>query len=561
MPSRRALLFLLPACLVLAGFAAARLPRAGHAPRPAAAPDFDLLIRGGTLVDGTGAPTRPADVAVTGERIAAIGDLAGRTARRVIDAAGLVVAPGFIDMLGWSQYTVLVDPRGVSKVTQGVTTELVGEGFSPAPVCAASLREDSAQFAAWGLVVDWRDVDGYLQRLERSGTPFNIGTLVGASTLRLCVMGWERRRPTAAELAAMTALADTAMQQGAFGLSSALVYAPGAYADTRELTALARAVGARGGLYISHIRDEGRHIGPALTEAFRIGRAAGVRVEVWHLKVAAREGWGGMPAILARFDSLRARGQRVGANSYPYTASAANLASRLPLWAREGGNAAVVRRLRDPRTRARIRTQLRGADGWLVLSVLDSTLRRYQGRRVGDIARDEGKDPRDVVLDLLEADGANTGAAFFGMDERDVRAAVAAPWVGVGSDFGAIAGDGPLGNMAAHPRSYGSFTRILGRYVREEHALSLEAAVHKMTGVPAERFGLRDRGLLVAGNFADITVFDPATVADRSTFERPHQPSAGIRYVMVNGRLTLDEGRLTGERPGRALRGPGWSSP
>ena len=560
MPRRPSLLVLLIG-IALAGLAAARSPGAARGPRPAAAFDYDLLLRGGTVVDGTGASGRPGDVAVSGDRIAAIGDLAGRTARRVIDAAGLVVAPGFIDMLGWSQYVILVDPRGVSKVTQGVTTELVGEGWSPAPVNAVTLREDSAQFAAWGLVVDWRDLDGYYRRLERSGIPFNIGAFVGASTVRLYVMGWARRPPTASELRAMTAQVDTAMRQGAFGLSSALIYAPGAFARTPELVALARAAGAHHGVYISHIRDEASGMRAALAEAFRIGREAHVPVEVWHLKVAARNRWGGMPAILALFDSLRSRGQPVGANAYPYAAAAANLASRLPLWAREGGNAAVVRRLKDPATRARIRRHLVGAEGWMVLSVLDTTLRRYQGRRVADIAREEGKDPRDVVLDLLEADGANTGAAFFSMDERDVRAAVAAPWVGVGSDFGAMAADGPLAGMVAHPRAWGTFTRILGKYVREEHALTLEAAVHKMTGVPAERVGLRERGLLREGWFADITVFDPATVADRATFENPHQTSVGVRYVLVNGRLTLEAGRLTGERPGRALRGPGWSSP
>jgi N-acyl-D-aspartate/D-glutamate deacylase len=527
----------------------------------APAQDYDVVFRGGTVVDGTGAPARRADVGVRGDRIAAVGDLATARAGRMVDATGLVVAPGFIDMLGWSQYTILVDPRGVSKLTQGVTTELVGEGFSPAPVNTTTLREDSTQFAAWGLEVDWRDLDGYRRRLERTGIPFNIAVLVGASTLRLYAMGWERRAPTPAELAAMVALADTAMRQGAFGLSSALVYAPGAYADTRELVALARAVGAHGGLYVSHIRGEGRTLRAALAEAFRIGQEAGVPVEVWHLKVAARALWGSMPAILASFDSARSRGRRVGANSYPYTASAANLASQLPLWARQGGNEAVVRRLRDPSTRARIRRELGQPGGWIVLSVLDTALRRYQGRRVADIARQEGKDPRDLVLDLLEADGANTGAAFPTMAERDVRAAVAAPWVGVGSDFGAVAPDGVLGRMAVHPRAYGSFTRILGRYVREQRVLSLEAAVRKMTGVPAERLGLTDRGLVREGYFADLVAFDPATVADRSTFENPHQLSVGIRYVMVNGRFALDDGHLTGERPGRMLLGPGWRSP
>lgn len=535
-------------------------------------PDYDLLITGGTVVDGTGAPGRRADVAVTGDRIAAIADLRGRSARRVIDATGLVVAPGFIDMLGHSEITVLVDPRGYSKVTQGITTEITGEGGSAAPVNANTLKDGSAQLAAWGLAVDWRDFDGYFRRLERSGTPFNVASFVGATQVRQYVMGEARRDPTAAELAQMTALVDTAMLQGALGVSSALVYAPAYYAKTAELVALARAAGARGGRYVTHLRNEGTRIRQSLAEAFRIGREASVPVEVWHLKLAGRASWGQMPRILALFDSARAAGQRVGANSYPYVASATGLSSTIPAWAHEGGDEALVRRLRDPATRGRIRRELiarsggqenfvrnaGGLGGVLVLSVLDSALRRYEGRRIADIAREEHQDPYEALFDLLAADRAKTGAAFFSMSEPDVRAAVSSPWVGVGSDFGATAPDGPLGLRKVHPRAYGTFPRILGRYVREERALTLEAAVRKMTGVAAERMGLPERGLLREGYFADLTVFDAGTVADRATFEDPSRPSEGIRYVTVNGRLTLDEGRVTGERPGRALRGPGW---
>jgi dihydroorotase/N-acyl-D-amino-acid deacylase len=536
--------------------------------------DYDLLLVGGTVVDGTGAPRRRADVAVNRDRIAAVGDLSGRTARRTVDVAGLVVAPGFIDMLGHSEATILVDQRGVSKVTQGVTTEITGEGSSIAPVNATTLRDDSAQYAAWGLTVDWRDLDGYFRRLERSGTPLNIATFVGATQVRRYVLGDADRVPTAGELAEMVALVDTAMQQGALGVSSALVYAPAFYAKTGELIALARAAGSYGGIYATHIRNEGARIDEALTEAFRIGREAHVPVEVWHLKLAGRPSWGRMPGILARFLRLRAAGQKVGANSYPYTASATGLAASIPAWAHAGGDDAMVQRLRDPAMRARIRHEMQGRgrqesfsggagglSGVLVLGVLDSTLRRYEGRRIADIAREEGKDPYDVLFDLLVTDHARTGAAYFSMSEADVRAAVAAPWVGVGMDFGAVASDGPLNMRVVHPRAYGTFPRILGHYVREEHALALEAAVRKMTGVAAERMGLKDRGVLREGNYADITVFDPATIADRATFENPHQPSAGIRFVLVNGRFTLDDGRLTGERPGRALRGPGWRGP
>lgn len=537
-------------------------------------PDYDLLLVGGTVVDGTGAPRRAADIAVSGDRIVAIGNLKGRTARRTVDVSGLIVSPGFIDMLGHSEATILVDPRGVSKVTQGVTTEITGEGSSIAPVNANTLRGDSAQYAAWGLAVDWRDFDGYFRRLERSGSPFNIATFVGATQLRRYVLGDDDRAPTPSELARMVALVDTAMQQGALGVSSALVYAPAFYAKTGELVALARAAGKYGGLYATHIRNEGARINQALAEAFRIGREARVPVEVWHLKLAGRANWGGMPRILARFERLRASGQKVGANSYPYTASATSLSASIPAWAHAGGDEEMVRRLQDPAVRARIRREMggdrgqesfsRGAGGLsgvLVLGVLDSTLQRYEGRRITDIAADEHKDPYEVLFDILVADHARTGAAYFSMGEADVRAAVAAPWVGVGMDFGATAPDGPLEMRRVHPRAYGTFPRILGRYVRGEHALTLETAIHKMTAVAAERMGIRERGILREGNFADLAVFDPAIITDRATFEDPHQPSVGVRYVLVNGHFTVDDGRLTGERPGRPLRGPGWRAP
>jgi len=536
--------------------------------------DFDIVIRDGTVVDGTGAPGVRADVGIVGDRISAIGDLAGRTAARTVDATGLVVAPGFIDMLGWSQFTILVDNRGVSKVTQGVTTEITGEGWSPAPVNPNTIRDDSAQYAAWGLDVDWRDFDGYFRRLERSGIPFNLASFVGATTVRQYVIGDERRAPTRPELARMVALVDTAMLQGALGLSTSLGYAPAVYARTDELVALAAAAGRHGGLYASHIRNEGDHIRQALDEAFTIGERAHVPVEVWHLKLSGRSNWGQMPAILQLFERRRAAGERVGANSYPYIASATSLDAAIPAWAHAGGKQALIRRLRDPAIRARLRREMggtstqenfsRGAGGLSgvqVLGVLDSSLRRYQGRRITEIARTEGKDPYDVLFDLVIADGANTGAAYFSMSDADVQAAVAAPWVGVGMDFGATAPDGPLSEGMPHPRAYGTFPRILGHYVRDLHALTLETAVHKMTGVPAERMRLTDRGVIRAGAFADITVFDPATVTDRATFEHPAQVAAGIDYVLVNGRFTLDGGRLTAERPGRALRGPGYRHP
>jgi N-acyl-D-amino-acid deacylase len=538
-----------------------------------ARPEYDVVLLGGTVVDGSGAPRRQADVAIAGDRIAAIGDLRGAAARRMVDARGLIVAPGFIDMLGWSEMNILVDNRGVSKVTQGVTTEITGEGWTVAPASAATLRDDSAQFAAWGLTVDWHDLDGYFRRLERSGTPFNLGTYVGATQVRRYVIGDDRRDPTPDELARMEALVDTAMRQGAMGLSTSLGYAPAVYARTPELVALARVAGRHGGVYASHIRSEGAQIRQALAEAFRIGREANLPVEIWHLKLSGRAQWGRMASILALFDSVRASGVRAWANSYPYTASANDLASIIPAWAHAGGKDSLLRRLQDPAIRARLRREMMrprpGASSAseagslrnvVVLAVLDTTLRRYQGKRITEIAAAEHKDPYAALFDLVVADHANTGRATFSMSEADVRLAVSTPWIAVGSDFGARAPDGPLAEPG-HPRGYGAFTRILGKYVREERALSLEAAVRKMSGLAAERMGLRERGLVREGFFADLAVFDPATVRDRATFEHSTALSEGVRYVLVNGRFTLDEGRLTAERPGRALRGPGWRAP
>jgi N-acyl-D-amino-acid deacylase len=537
-------------------------------------PVYDILFIGGTVVDGSGGPRRVADVAVSGDRIVAVGDLHGVVAQRLVDARGLVVAPGFIDMLGWSEFNILVDNRGLSKVTQGVTTEITGEGWSVAPMSAATMRDDSAQYAAWHLVVDWHDLDGYFRRLGSSGTPFNIGTYVGATQVRRYVMGDVRRDPTPDELARMEALVDTAMRQGAMGLSTSLGYSPAVYAKTPELIALATVAGRYGGVYATHLRSEGPQIRQALAEAFRIGREAHVPVEVWHLKLSGRRQWGRMRAILALFDAARASGVRAWANSYPYTASANDLASIIPAWAHEGGNDSLVRRLQDPAIRARIRREMtrpRPGEGGsaseagslssvVVLSVLDTTLRQYVGKRIPEIAAAEHKDPYDALFDLIVADHANTGRATFSMSEADVRLAVATPWVAVGSDFGARAPDGPLGEPG-HPRGYGAFTRILGKYVREDHALTLETAVRKMSGLAAERMGLTGRGLVKEGYFADLAVFDPATVRDRATFEHSTALSEGVRYVVVNGRFTLDDGHPTPERPGRALRGPGWRQP
>ncbi len=531
----------------------------------------DLLLRGGWIVDGTGNPRYRGDLAIAGDRIAAVGPVAA-AARETLDVSGLVVAPGFIDMLGQAEDNVLVDNRVLSKVTQGITTEVTGEGGSIAPLTDALIAEDSAWMRRYGVTKDWHDLAGYFAHLERTGSTINIATFVGATQVRRVVIGDADRRATPQELARMAALVDTAMRQGALGLSSSLVYAPAIYAPTEELVALARAARRHGGIYATHIRNEGTGIDAALGEAFRIAREAGIPVEIWHLKVAGRASWGRMPDVLARIDSARAAGVDVTADQYPYTRSATSLAASIPPAAHAGGTDSLLARLRDRATRARIRADMLGAAGGaenffrgaggaggvLISSTFADSLRYLQGRTVAEIAAARGRDPVETLFDIVLADRARTGAVYSSMNEDDVQAALRHWWVAVNTDYGGVAPDGPFADARPHPRSYGSFTRILGHYVRDLRLLPLESAVRKMTSLAAQRAGLADRGLLRAGMFADVTVFDAATVADRATFTDPHRPSTGIAYVFVNGQAILRDGRLTAARPGRGLRGPGF---
>jgi dihydroorotase/N-acyl-D-amino-acid deacylase len=535
---------------------------------------YDLILHGGWIVDGSGNPRYAGDVAVNGDRIAAVGYLGGAQARDTIDVAGLVVAPGFIDMLGQSETNALIDNRVLSKVTQGITTEVTGEGESPAPLTDRLIALDSAYNRRYGLTVDWRDLEGYFRRLERTPPTINIATFVGATQLRRAVIGDEDRKATPAELARMEALVDTAMRQGALGLSTSLIYAPAIYAPTDELIALARVARRHGGIYATHMRNEGAGIDGALDETFQIARAADIPVEIWHLKVSGRPNWGRMPHVLARIDSARAAGIDVTADQYSYIASATSLDATIPVWALSGGRDSLLIRLRDPVTRARIRQEMvgpaaakrgenmyrgaDGADGILIASTFEDSLKYLQGKRVGEIARGRGRDPVETLFDILLADHSRTGAIYFSMNEQDLQAAMKTWWVAVNTDYGGVAPDGPFADISPHPRTYGSFTRILGRYVRDQKLMPLEYAVRKMTSLATQRVGLTDRGLIRPGMFADITVFNPATVMDRATFEKPHQTSVGIEYVLVNGQVLLRKGQLTSARPGRGLRGPGY---
>ncbi|HEY6968421.1 MAG TPA: D-aminoacylase [Candidatus Angelobacter sp.] len=534
---------------------------------------YDILIRNGRVVDGTGNPWIYADVGVAGDRITLLGRApAHASAKHTIDARGLVVTPGFIDMLEQSEWNLLIDKQAFSKLTQGITTGITGEGGSIAPQNDETLADRRDFLQHFHLTVDWRDLDGYFRRLAKQGSGINLGTYVGATQVRRYVMGSVDRAPTADELARMQQLVEQAMQQGAMGVSTSLIYAPAFYAKTEELIALAKAASKYGGIYASHIRNEGDLEMEALDEAFRIGREANIPVEIWHLKVSGRQNWGRMPSVIAAIEAARASGLDVTANQYPYIASGTSLGATIPPRYHEGGSEAFVNRLKDPQIRAAIRKELGatgggvenmwrgtgGPQGILVASVLDPALKHYEGKTIAQIAGDENKDPLDALMDLVIAGKDHVGAVYFSMSDDDVRFAMQQPFVSVGTDAGAANITGPLSESKVHPRAYGSFPRILGRYVREQHLLTLEQAIRKFTSLAAQRMSLRDRGVLRVGAFADITIFDPATVNDVATFEDPHRQSVGIEYVIVNGVLSLDHGKVTGKLGGRPLYGPGY---
>ena len=534
---------------------------------------YDLIIMNGRIVDGTGNPWFYGDVAIRGDRIVKVGRISfGRAVRR-IDARGLIVAPGFIDMLGQSELNLLIDPRAESKVFQGITTEITGEGSSAAPLNEYIVKESESFFKHFKITADWRTLAEYFSRLERSHMAINLATYVGATQVRQYVLRDENRAPTAAELDEMRKLVAQAMEDGAVGLSTSLVYAPAFYAKTEELIELAKVAARYGGVYASHIRNESNSIMTALDEAIRIGTEANIPVEIFHLKMAGKPNWGKMRDVISRIEAARARGLDITADQYPYVAGATSLGANVPPWAHEGGTARFLERLKDPATRAKLKTEMRapssnwenfylgagGGEGILISSVLNRELARYEGKRLNEVAKLMGKnDEIDALFDLLIDDNAQTGMVVFLMNEDDVKLALKQPWVSIGVDHGAVALSGPLAEGRAHPRGYGSFPRILGRYVRDQHILSLEDAIRKMTSLAANRVNLIDRGLLKQGYFADIVVFDPRQVGDVATFEDPTRLSTGIRYVIVNGAMVVFAGKQTTALPGKPLRGPGY---
>jgi dihydroorotase/N-acyl-D-amino-acid deacylase len=537
--------------------------------------DYDVIIKNGKIIDGSGNPWVSGDIAIRGERIAAIGHFAPAAhAKRVIDAGGLMISPGFIDMLGQSEVALLVDNRSLSKLSQGITTEITGEGGSIAPqnkLTLASLQPDLEQ--QYHLKVDWTTLAGYFQRLEKEGTPLNIGTYVGAAQVREAVIGDEDRAPTPQELEQMKALVAEAMQQGAFGLSTALIYPPGHYAKTEELIELAKVASQYGGIYGTHMRSEGQTEIGAINEALRIGREAGLPVEIFHLKVVGQARWGSMPKIVAMIQSARDAGQDVSANMYPYIAGGTALASSLPPWVADGGPEKLLQRLHDPAIREKIKKEMAtehpdwenlylgsgGASGVLVSGIVNPDLKQFDGQTLAQIAEAQQKDPLDALFDLVIDDKARTGAIYFIANEDDLQFGLQQPWTSLCLDANELSLDGPLFEPHTHPRAFGAMPRFLGHYIRDEHLLPLEQGIRKMTSLPAQREHLVDRGLLKQGFFADITIFDPATVRDRATYQSPAQLSEGIKYVFVNGQLEYEEGRLTGMKAGAVLHGPGWT--
>ena len=533
----------------------------------AAVQPYDVVIRNGHIVDGSGSPWYAADLGIRNGRIAAIGRLADAPAKRSIDARGMVVAPGFIDMLGQSELTILVNPHLPSKVYQGITTEVTGEGGSVAPLNDALIRTDRVLYEHYGIQPSWRTFREYFARLRKQGMGINLASYVGATQVRRLVLGDDNRAPTPAELDRMRAQVAEAMRDGAVGLSTSLQYAPAPYATTEELIALAAEAAKAGGIYASHIRNEGDSIPTALDEAFRIGREAHIPVEIWHLKAAGKANWGRMPEIVARIEAARKSGVDVAADTYAYPAAFNSFSAIIPPWAHDGGDRKLIERLKDPATRARIRAemespakewdnewqQVTGPEGFLIGAVQNPKLLPLQGKSLAEVAKLWNKDPIDAAFDLLIEDDAFTNVALFVMSEPDVTLALQQPWVSVCNDSQGAASDGLLGKEHPHPRAYGKFPRILRKYVREEHKLTLEDAIRKFTALPAGRMRFADRGALKSGMWADVVVFDPDTIRDTASFANPNQLAQGMRFVLVNGVAVIEEGKMTNALPGQVV--------
>jgi len=538
-------------------------------------PRYDLVIINGHIIDGTGSPWYSGDIGIRDGKVAAIGNLREAPRTRTIDAQGKVVAPGFIDMLGQSELTILVEPRVPSKIYQGITTEITGEGGSAAPLNDAIIQADRATYEHYHVRPGWRTFKEYFAELEKQGIGINLASYVGATQVRRVVLGDDNVQPTPEQLQTMRRLVDQAMRDGAVGVSTSLEYAPAPYAKTEELIALASEAAKFGGIYATHMRNESDSVLEAIDEAIRIGKEGGIPVEIWHLKVAGKGNWGRMPEVVAKINAARASGVDVSANTYAYTAWFNSLSAFVPQWAHDGGDAKLIARLADPATRARIRNDMEtpskewdnewleipGPESVLIGVVQNPKLLPLQGKTLAEVAKIWNKDPMDALFDLLIEDKAFTSVAVFGMSEPDVALALEQPWVSIDNDSSGSSPGGILGQEHPHPRAYGTFPRILCKYVREEKKLTLEDAIRKFSALPAQRMRLTDRGVLKEGMWADIVIFDPATIHDVATFENPNQLSQGIDYVLVNGIPVIDGGKMTGSRPGKVLRGAGYEPP
>jgi N-acyl-D-amino-acid deacylase len=533
---------------------------------------YDVVIENGHIIDGTGSPWYSGQIGIRNGKIAAIGNLAKAARKQTIDAAGKVVAPGFIDMLGQSEMTILVDPRLPSKIYQGITTEVTGEGGSAAPLNTAMIQADQASYDHLKIKPDWTTFREYFARIERQGMGINLASYVGATSVRRVVLGDADVQPSAEQLKQMQALVRQGMLDGAVGVSTSLQYAPAPYAKTDEIIAMASEAGKYGGIYATHMRSEGDAVLESIDEAVRIGKEGHLPVEIWHLKSAGKSNWGRMPQIVARIDAARAAGIDVSANTYAYPAWFNTFSAFIPPWAHDGGDAKLVERLKDPTTRARIRKdmlatksdwdnewqEIPGPEAIQIAVVQNPELLPLQGKRLSEVAALWKEDAIDALCDILIKDKAFTEVAVFGMDEPDVLLALKQPWVSIDNDSSGTSPEGLLGTEHPHPRAYGTFPRIMRKYVREEHALTLEDAIRKFSALPAQRMRFTDRGVLKEGMAADVVIFDPDKIKDVATFEEPNQLSVGVEFVLVNGVPVIAQGKMTGSLPGKVLRGPGY---
>lgn len=531
---------------------------------------YDLVIRNGSIYDGSGSEPYVGDLAVEGDQIVAIGQVRGE-GREEIDAAGMAVAPGFINMLSWANRSLLEDGRGMSDIRQGVTLEVFGEGWTMGPINSSMRQELQAQMGESGVAIGWTTLGEYLENLEEKGISPNVASFVGATTVRIHELGEQDVDPNPDQLARMRALVRQAMEEGAMGVGSALIYAPGNYAETRELVALAEEAGRCGGMYISHMRSEADEIGSAIDEVITIAREAGLPAEIYHLKLAGKRNWDRLPEIVAKIEDARRSGIRLTTNMYLYTAGGTGLDAVIPPWVQAGGRDAMLERLQDPATRARILQEMRaeesdwenllraaGGDGVLLVNSENPEFQPLMGKTLAQIAALRGTSVEETAVDLVLQDG-QIGAIYFMMSEENIAKQAALPWMSFGSDASAPAAEGETLDSAAHPRTYGNFSRLLGKYVREEEALPLALAIRGLTALPASNLGLRQRGSLAVGNFADIVIFDPTTISDHATYNAPHQYATGVTEVFINGVQVLSDGQHTGATPGRVVRGPGWT--